>query len=181
MKSRIQSDLFKVILLKCHYLVICLWNEVKFCLMFIYFSFYFMCVCICIDMSEWCDIIIWEPERHYQYSKMFHWEPEGHYHCTKSMAIVPFWFSTEHLWIVIVPFWLSTDNIVLTLTSMSVIVSYGKDIYFLMRNTVTSVGMKYKQHERNPWKLKSYPGQVSLIDSLAVFLSKICPSFGLPI
>ena len=36
------------------------------------------------------------------------WEPEGRYCCTMSVAIVPFWFSMEHLWIVIVkvPVWL---------------------------------------------------------------------------
>ena len=54
--------------------------------------------------------VSWEPEGHYQFSKMFCWEPEGHYRCTKSMAIAPFWFSMKHLWIVIVPFWLSTDD-----------------------------------------------------------------------
>ena len=47
----------------------------------------------------------------YQYSKMFCWEPEGHYCCTMSMAIMPFWFSMEHLWIVIVPFWPSTEEL----------------------------------------------------------------------
>ena len=41
---------------------------------------------------------------------MFHWEPEGHYCSTKYMAIVPFWFSTKHLWTAIMPFWLSTDE-----------------------------------------------------------------------
>ena len=30
-------------------------------------------------------IISWEPEGHYQYSKMFRWEPEGHYHCINSI------------------------------------------------------------------------------------------------
>ena len=25
------------------------------------------------------DIVSWEPEGRYHYSKMFHWEPEGHY------------------------------------------------------------------------------------------------------
>ena len=40
---------------------------------------------------------------------MFCWEPEEHYHHRLCTVIVPFWFSTEHLWILIVPFWLSTD------------------------------------------------------------------------
>ena len=38
------------------------------------------------------------------------WEPEGHYRYTKSMVIVPFWLSMEHLWSAIMPFWLPTDN-----------------------------------------------------------------------
>ena len=29
---------------------------------------------------------------------------------TKSMVIVPFWFSTEHLWTVLMPVWFSADN-----------------------------------------------------------------------
>ena len=59
------------------------------------------------------NIASWEPERHYQCSKMFRWEPEGRSCCTKSMVIAPFWFSTEHLLIVIAPFSgsRSTDNI----------------------------------------------------------------------
>ena len=44
-------------------------------------------------------------------SKMFHREPEGRYCCTKYMAIAPFWFSMEHLWILIAPFCLSTDDL----------------------------------------------------------------------
>ena len=56
-------------------------------------------------------IVRWEPEGRYCSTKMFRWEPEGRYRCTKSMAIVPFWFSTEHLWSAITPFWLSTDDI----------------------------------------------------------------------
>ena len=50
--------------------------------------------------------ISWELGGCYHYSKMLRWQPEGPY-----TAIVPFWFSTEHLWILIAPFWLSTDNI----------------------------------------------------------------------
>ena len=46
-------------------------------------------------------------------------EPEGRYHCTMSMAIGPFWFSTEHLWITIAPFWLSTDGMCWFLTPWS--------------------------------------------------------------
>ena len=61
-------------------------------------------------------IVSWEPVGHYQYSEMFFLEPEGGYRCTKSVVIVPFWFSTEHLWIVIAPFWLSTDDIRATKT-----------------------------------------------------------------
>ena len=64
-------------------------------------------------------IVSWEPERRYQYSKMFRWEPEGRYrhrHCT---AIAPFWFSTECLWILIAPFWLSTDDFVLSVADSS--------------------------------------------------------------
>ena len=33
--------------------------------------------------------------------KVESWKLEGHYRCTMSMAIVPIWFSMEHLWIVI--------------------------------------------------------------------------------
>ena len=55
-------------------------------------------------------IIRWKPEGCYEYSKKFRCEPEGRYRCTKSMAIAPFWFSMEYLWIVIAPFRLSTDN-----------------------------------------------------------------------
>ena len=61
--------------------------------------------------SKLIDIVSWEPEGHYHYSKMFHCEPEGrfcHWLCT---AIAPFWFSTEHLWILIAPFWLSTADV----------------------------------------------------------------------
>ena len=47
------------------------------------------------------DVVSWEPEGRYHYSKMFRWEPEGPYRCTKSIAITPFWFSMEHRWIVI--------------------------------------------------------------------------------
>ena len=57
------------------------------------------------------NIVSWEPEGRYQYSKMFCWEPEGCYRCTMSMVIAPFWFSTEHLWIMITPFWLSTEHL----------------------------------------------------------------------
>ena len=57
----------------------------------------------------------WEPEGRYCISEMFRWEPEGCYRCTKSMAIAPFWFSIEHLWIAIVPLWLSTDDMGLKL------------------------------------------------------------------
>ena len=46
----------------------------------------------------------------YQYSKMC-WDPEGHYCCIKSIAIVPFWFSMEHLWILIAPFWYSVEHL----------------------------------------------------------------------
>ena len=35
----------------------------------------------------------------------------GQYSCTKSMAIVPLWFSMEHLWTALMPFWLSADKI----------------------------------------------------------------------
>ena len=53
----------------------------------------------------------WEPEGRYQYSKMFRWDTEGCYCCTKSMAVTPFWFSTEQLWIAVTPFWLSADKL----------------------------------------------------------------------
>ena len=53
---------------------------------------------------------------HCHYSKMFHWEPEGCYHHRLCTAIVPFWFSMEHLWISMAPFWLSTDDICRLLT-----------------------------------------------------------------
>ena len=62
-----------------------------------------------VKMHSTLHIVSWEPEGRYQYSEMFQWEPEGRYCCT--IAIVPFWFSMEHLWVVIVPFWLSTDDI----------------------------------------------------------------------
>ena len=61
--------------------------------------------------------VSWEPEGRYQYSKMFRWAPEGRYRCTMSMAIAPFRFSAEHLWIVITPFWLETktrNNVILS-------------------------------------------------------------------
>ena len=69
--------------------------------------------------------VSWEPEGHYQHSKMFHWEPEGRYRCTKSMAIAPFWFSVEHLWILVVPFWLSTDGLWLSLLIQWLFHLYG--------------------------------------------------------
>ena len=50
-----------------------------------------------------------EPEGPYHYSKMFLWGRYRHKHCTLK---VPFWFSTEHLWILIVPFWLWTGRYV---------------------------------------------------------------------
>ena len=56
------------------------------------------------------DIISWEPEGHYHYSKMFCWDPEGRYrhrHCT---AIAPFWFSMEHCWILILRHWLNLNS-----------------------------------------------------------------------
>ena len=56
------------------------------------------------------DIVSWEPEGRYQYSKMFRWEPEGRHCCKKPMAIAPFWFSTEHGWTVLTPFWFSADD-----------------------------------------------------------------------
>ena len=50
-------------------------------------------------------VVSWEPEGRYYYnSKMFCWEPEGRYHNRLCTAIVPFWFSIEHLWMVIAPF-----------------------------------------------------------------------------
>ena len=61
------------------------------------------------DVTFEMDIISWEPEGRYHYSKMFHWEP-GRYHHRLCTVIGSFWFSTEHLWLLIVPFWLSTDN-----------------------------------------------------------------------
>ena len=45
------------------------------------------------------NIVRWDPEGRYHYSKMSHWEPEGCYHRRLCTAIAPFWFSTEHLWI----------------------------------------------------------------------------------
>ena len=65
----------------------------------------FICHCL------YSHIVCWEAEGCYHYSTMFCWEPEALYHCTKSMAIVPFWFSTEHHWTASMPFWLSADNI----------------------------------------------------------------------
>ena len=56
------------------------------------------------------NIVSWEPEGCYYYSKMFRWEPEGRYCHRLSTAIAPFWFSTDHLWILIAPFWLLTDD-----------------------------------------------------------------------
>ena len=50
-------------------------------------------------------IVSWEPGGRYHYSKMFHWEPEGRYRHIIFTAVVPFWFSTAHLWIVIAAFW----------------------------------------------------------------------------
>ena len=43
--------------------------------------------------------------------RFFHCEPEGRYRCTKFLAIAPFWFSTEYLWIAITPFWFSAGDI----------------------------------------------------------------------
>ena len=41
---------------------------------------------------------------------MFRWETEGRHRCTKCVAIVPLWFSMEHLWPALMPVWLLTDN-----------------------------------------------------------------------
>ena len=79
------------------------------------------------------NVVSWEPEGHYQYSKMFRWEPEGHYCCTMSIVIAPFWFSMENLWVVIAPFWLSTDNVIfLILSSKGKTVSPGYFAYRLL-------------------------------------------------
>ena len=45
----------------------------------------------------WRQIVSWEPEGRYCRPKIFRWEPERRYFYTKSIAIVPFWFWTEHL------------------------------------------------------------------------------------
>ena len=42
---------------------------------------------------------------------MFRWKPEGRYRHRLCTAILPFWFSTEHLWTSLTPFWLSVDDI----------------------------------------------------------------------
>ena len=65
----------------------------------IYNYFHFTCSCTAI----WHDIVSWEQEGHY-----------CHILCT---AIVPFWFSMEHLWAVITPFWLSTDDMYIALST----------------------------------------------------------------
>ena len=41
---------------------------------------------------------------------MLRWEPEGHYCCTKFIAIMPFWYSTEHSWTTLTPFSFSGDK-----------------------------------------------------------------------
>ena len=76
-------------------------------------------------------IVSWEPEGHYCSSKMFRWEPEGGYCCTKSMAIVPFWFSTEHLWSSIAPFWLSADDIIHALVRVSCEIKFEACLHVL--------------------------------------------------
>ena len=46
-------------------------------------------------LSYW-NIVSWEPEGRYQYSKIFRWVPQGCYCCSKSMVILaPFWLSTD--------------------------------------------------------------------------------------
>ena len=60
---------------------------------------------------QYSKMFCWEPEGHCQYSKMFCWEPEEHYRHRLCNVIAPFWFSTEHLWILIVPFWFSTEHL----------------------------------------------------------------------
>ena len=72
-------------------------------------------------------IVSWEPEGCYQYSKIFCWEPEGLYRWTKSMVVAPFWFSIEYLWIVLAPFWLSTDKIYNFLN----VADFGNKLLFL--------------------------------------------------
>ena len=42
---------------------------------------------------------------------VFHWEPEGCYCHILCTAILPFWFSMEHLWTALMPFWLSNDDL----------------------------------------------------------------------
>ena len=79
-------------------------TKVWYCILFQ--SIYEQWCIMCIVISR--NIVSWEPEGRYQYSKMFHWEPEGRYHCTKSVVIVPFLFS--NIFVVIVPFWLLTDD-----------------------------------------------------------------------
>ena len=66
---------------------------------------------ICVSEIKLSQTVSREPEGRYRHSNMSYWEPEGRYchrHCT---GIVPFWFSTKHLWILIAPFWLSHDEI----------------------------------------------------------------------
>ena len=63
------------------------------------------------ESMDWKEqIVSWETEGRYHFSKMFPWEPEGRYRHRLCTAIAPFWFSMEHLSILIAPFWLSTDE-----------------------------------------------------------------------
>ena len=74
--------------------------------------------------------VSWEPEGHYQYSKMFCWELEGHYGCTKSMVIAPFWFSTGTS--------LKSDSALLALNKLSLSVTVALILRTRWQGKVTS-------------------------------------------
>ena len=59
------------------------------------------------------DLVSWEPEGCYQYSKMFLWEPEGCYQCTMSLVIMPFWLSTDDMGVIMLNSNSNNDDICL--------------------------------------------------------------------
>ena len=93
-----------------------------------------------------CKIVIRRPEGRYHFSKMFCWESEGrcdHRICT---PIVPFWYSTENLWILIVPFWLSIDN---RLTCDHRIVVEQRNVIYSSDTVRCQCHLMFQSSERN--------------------------------
>ena len=98
-------------------------------------------------------IVSWEPQGHYHNSTMFHWEPEGQYRCTKSIAIVPFCFLMEHLWIVIAPFWFSADDI-------KVLRRWLSSPHYIGDGEIWDGNRRKEQEKRNVRKLVSWTDDI---------------------